>query len=108
LYILYFLFTKSKFYFSIPVIFLVLIDQTLNSETLYLKDRYETENFKKNEYEYINIYNNIRNYIHYSILFIIILGFIHYYIRQKYKFKGKFSVFKFIFDINCKKGEINF
>ena len=101
LYILYVLFTKSKFYFSIPIIILVLIDQTLNSENLYLMEKFEKEKFEKNEYKIIDKYNNYRNYIHYIILFLIITGFIHYYFRQKNKFKDKFSLFKFIFDINC-------
>ena len=53
-------------------------------------------------------YNNYRNYIHYIILFLIVAGFIHYYFRQKNKFKDKFSLFRFIFDINCKKTKIDF
>jgi hypothetical protein len=106
LYILYVLFTKSKFYFSIPIIILVLIDQTFNSETLNLKEKYKNINEDKNVYETIDKYNNYRNYIHYIIIFLIITGFIHYYFRQKNKFKNKFSLFKFIFDINCKKNNI--
>ena len=108
LYLLYILFTKSKFYFSIPIIILVLIDQTLNSENLYLMEKFEKENSEKNEYKIIDKYNNYRNYIHYIILFLIVAGFIHYYFRQKNKFKDKFSLFRFIFDINCKKTKIDF
>lgn len=107
LYFLYILFTKSKFYFSIPIIILVLIDQTINSENLYLKLKFESEKSNKNKYKIIDNYNNYRKYIHYIILFLIVSGFIHYYFRQKNKFKTKFSLFKFIFDINCNNSKIN-
>ena len=107
LYILYILFTKSKFYFSIPIIILVLIDQTINAENLYLQEKFESEESKKDEYTIINKYNNFRNYIHYIIITLIVVGFVHYYFRQKNKFKEKFSLFKFIFDINCKQNKVN-
>ena len=107
LYIFYVLFTKSKFYFSIPIIILVLIDQTLNSENLYLKENLLTKDDKNNQELIINKYNNYRTYIHYFILFLTIFGFIHYFFRQKNKFKDKFSLFKFIFYINCKQSKVN-
>ena len=107
LYIFYVLFTKSKFYFSIPVLILVLIDQTINSENLFLKEKSLTKDAENNYILIISKYNTYRSYIHYIILFLIISGFIHYYFRQKNKFKDKFSIFKFIFDINCKQNKVN-
>ena len=95
LYIFYVLLTKNKMYFSIPVILLLLVDQTLSSENIFLEKN-------NNKSDIIDKYNIYRKYIQYTIIGLIIIGFIHYYFRQKNKFGKNFNTFKFIFDIKCK------
>ena len=107
LYVFYLLLTKSKWYFSIIIIILVLIDQTIFSENKYLSNK---NNIKEdvNTIKAIKKYNNYRIYIQYTIIFLIIFGAIHYFFRQKNKFGNNFNLFKFIFDVSCKKDKINF
>jgi len=107
LYVFYVLLTKSKLYFSIPIILLVLIDQTISSENIYLKKSFEENNKNKTTLELVEKYEKIRKYIQYIIIVLIIIGFIHYYLRQKNKFGNKFDNFKFIFDIDCKTTKLN-
>ena len=95
LYIFYVLLTKNKMYFSIPVIILVLVDQTLSSENIFLEKN-------NNKGDIIDKYNIYRKYIQYTIIGLIIIGFIHYYLRQKNRFGKNFNTFKFIFDVKCR------
>lgn len=95
LYIFYVLLTKNKLYFSIPIILLVLVDQSLNSENIHLKKNDDNKIL-------IDKYDIYRKYIQYTIIGLIIIGFIHYYFRQKNKFGKNFNSFKFIFDVRCK------
>jgi len=106
LYIFYLLLTKSKWYFSIPIIILVLIDQTLLSENKYLHFK---KNIKdNNNLKIIEKYDIYRKYIQYIIIFLIVFGSIHYYFRQKKKFGNKFNLITFMFDVTCKKNNINY
>ena len=82
-------------YFSIPIILLVLVDQSLNSENIHLKKNDDNKIL-------IDKYDIYRKYIQYTIIGLIIIGFIHYYFRQKNKFGKNFNSFKFIFDVRCK------
>ena len=104
LYIFYVLLTKSKYYFSIPIIIFVLIDQTFSSEKLFLEKSFDKDNSEKNISKINNIKNIdvYRNYLQIIIIILVVSGFLHYFLRQKNKFKEKFSIYKFIFDINCK------
>ena len=118
LYIFYVLLTKNKWYFSIPIILLVLIDQTILSENKYLEkimiNENNDENNNKNNDENnneniskIEKYEKYRLYLQYTIIGLIIFGSIHYLIRQKMKFKNKFNLFTFIFDVKCKSDKLN-
>ena len=110
LYIFYVLLTKNKWYFSIPIILLVLIDQTILSENKYLEkimSENNDENNDKNISNTIKNYEKYRLYLQYTIIGLIIIGFIHYLIRQKIKFKNKFNLFTFIFDVKCKTDSLN-
>ena len=120
LYVFYLLLTKSKWYFSIIIIILVLIDQTLFSENKYLSNKNITNNSNNsnnnsnnsnnsnNNLKLIEKYDTYRKYIQYVIIFLIIFGSIHYFLRQKNKFGKNFDMFKFLFDVTCKKDRINF
>ena len=110
LYIFYVLLTKNKWYFSIPIILLVLIDQTILSENKYLEKNIskfteDNENNKKTNQK-IETFKKYRIYLQYLVIALIIIGFIHYLLRQKIKFKNKFDFFKFVFDINCNNTKI--
>ena len=65
-------------------------------------DENNNENISK-----IENYEKYRLYLQYTIIGLIIIGFIHYLIRQKMKFKNKFNLFTFIFDIKCKSDKLN-
>ena len=112
LYLFYVLLTKNKWYFSIPIIILVLIDQTLLSENKHLEKnvseftKNDNEN-SKNLNEKINTFKKYRLYLQYLVIALIIIGFIHYFIRQKMKFKNKFDFFRFIFDVKCKNTKLS-
>ena len=111
MYLFYILLTKNKWYFSLPIIILVLIDQTLLLENKYLEKKVSkfTKNGNensKNLNEKINTFKKYRLYLQYLVIALIIIGFIHYLIRQKIKFKNKFDFFKFIFDVKCKNTKL--
>ncbi len=111
LYIFYVLLTKNKWYFSIPIIILVLLDQTILSENKYLEKIMSNENNDENNDENIRTkienYEKYRLYLQYIIIGLILIGFIQYLIRQKIKFKNRFNLFTFIFDVKCKSDGLN-
>ena len=84
IYILFILMTKSKWYFVIPVLSLLLIDQCIKKQTAYDKDQ-GNEDIRKLISKIINI----------SSITLIIIGTIHYMYLQKVEYQKEFSLFKF-------------
>ena len=86
--------TKSKWYFSIPVLLLLLVDQSFKFQIEFI----QKVDAKSNK---INYYENIRKKVYISIIVLIVIGFIHYAIRQYKEFGSKFSVVKLLLYSSC-------
>jgi hypothetical protein len=96
---LFIMMTKSKWYFSIPVLILIVIDQSYKFQVEFIHDKkkdYEQNNGK------IQLYEKRRIFIDVIILIIIFTGFIHYTLRQYKQFGSKFSFGKLLFYSSCK------
>ena len=91
-YFVFILMTKSKWYFSIPTLLLLVIDQGLKYQSTYLKKQNKS-------YETLD---TIRGYIDYALLALIVFGFVSYGVRQKNTFGDKFSFLKLLFSNKCR------
>ena len=123
IYLIFLLMTKSKWYFSIPVLLLLLVDQSLKFQLNFekqkeVKEKGENgENVKKIENvekvetgengSTIVRYENIRNKLNVSIIALIVVGFLHYTYRQYNVFGPKFSLVKLILYHSCRSDKIN-
>jgi hypothetical protein len=98
-YTLFILMTKSKWYFVIPVIVLLLVDQTLKKDVAIKHANAESGLQERERFQ-----KWFSSFIIYVIIGIIIVGSIHYAYLQKLEYKSKFSLAKFIFGVNhnCK------
>ena len=98
-YLIFLMMTKSQWFFSIPVLLLLIIDQSYKFEIDFIqKDKNQvSENHNK-----ILKYENSRKYLYYAIMTLIVIGFIHYAMRQYKQFGSKFSFTKLILYSNCK------
>lgn len=96
-YILFFMMTKSKWFFIIPVIVLLLIDQTVKKDLAFKKSLgSDIEKYEEKQ----KIFSNILNII---IVVLILCGTIHYIYIQKMDHKDDFSWVKFFFFNRCKR-----
>ena len=93
-YFIFLLMTKSKWYFSIPTLILLIFDQSIKFQIDFDKNK----NKKKNN---IILYEKYRDILYNIIIFVIVIGFIHYAIRQYYTFGSKFSFIKLLFHSTC-------
>ena len=123
IYFIFLLMTKSKWYFSIPVLLLLLVDQSLKFQINFekqkeVKEKGENgENVKKIENvekvengengSTIVRYENIRNKLNVSIIALIVVGFLHYTFRQYNEFGPKFSLVKLVLYHSCRSDKIN-
>lgn len=88
-FIMFVMLTKTKFYFSVLVVILLLTDQSILYHLKYIqKNNLDQKN--------IDLYNKIRFYINISIYVIIFIGFLHYMIRKYHKHGNSFSVKDFL------------
>jgi hypothetical protein len=88
------LMVKSKWYFSVPVVFLLIIDQSLKAHYSYVQNN----NKNDNTLPAINQWRDNLSYIIYTVIFI---GFITYGIRQYNEFGENFSFTKLLFHYGC-------
>ena len=95
IYIIFLLMIKSKWYFSLPVLFILVADQTIKSHIDYLTQL----NSKDND---INKFEKIRNVLYKILIGLIITGFAHYSWRQYNEFGNDFSFEKLLFSSRCK------
>ena len=93
-YVIFLMMVKSKWYFAIPVILLLVGDQSLKVHSDYL----EKEGKDKKEIEQIDSYRQMINKL---IIALIIGGFFHYMFRQWNEFGDKFSFSTFLFSYGC-------
>jgi hypothetical protein len=95
IYFIFLLMTKSKWYFSIPVLLLMVVDQSLKFQIKF-------EEKRKTNGSTMMFYENIRDKLNIYIIAIIIIGFIHYAIRQYNEYGSKFSLVKLILHHTCR------
>lgn len=103
IYILFVLMTKSKWYFVLPIMALLLIDQSIKKQVAFKEANNENvENFKK-------IQSKITQVINIVIVVLIVIGVIDYIRLQRIEYKGKFSFYKFFITTNtCKEKALNY
>ena len=94
LYILFLMMIKSKWYYSIPVLTLLIIDQSIKAHIQYLTNINPSDTN-------INYYIKLRDALYKVIITLIIVGFVHYAYRQHAEFGPDFSWYKLIFSSKC-------
>lgn len=97
IYLLFVLMTKSKWYFVIPVLALLMVDQSLKRDV----------NFRKNAGEDVSEYEKKIKKVSFIMNIIIItsifVGMFHYMFIQYLDYKQDFSIYKFFFGVSrCK------
>ena len=130
-YILYIFLTKNKLYYSIPIILLILIYKSLEIELKHIdnlidevnkndklnnnesnnnklnKNKLNNNELNNNELNKLNnkkkLFIKFNKFIEITIITLIIVGFIHYFIKQKNEFGKRFDLYKFLLDVKCKK-----
>ncbi len=123
IYFIFLLMTKSKWYFSIPVLFLLLVDQSLKFQISFEKQKEKIEKRENGENgktvetgekvepgekdSIIVRYENIRNKLNVSIIALIVVGFLHYTFRQYNELGPKFSLVKLILYHSCRSDKRN-
>ncbi len=96
-YILFVLMTKSKWYFLIPVLALLLLDQSVKKDILYREENGEDMTDKK------IIRKKLTKFVNVTIIALIIIGAIHYSYLQRIQYGDKFTWFKFLLGVSkCK------
>jgi hypothetical protein len=100
IYFIFLMMTKSKWFFSIPVLILLIIDQSYKFEIDFIEKKKKETIQHDNK---IQKYENIRKYLYYAIITLIVVGFIHYALRQYKQFGSKFSFTKLLLYHTCKK-----
>lgn len=96
-YFIFLLMTKSKWYFSMPVLIILVIDQTIKSHKSYIEST--TPEGETPDVLYLD---DIRNIINIILILLISVGFIEYIIRQRKHFGDTFSLSKLLLEYKCK------
>lgn len=98
IYVLFLLITKSKWYFILPILILLLIDQLLKKQLAIEKEKQkDTETLEMFQQAYTNV-------IIYLIMGMAVIGALHYAYLQKQEYQNEFSWFKFFFTVTkCKE-----
>ena len=95
IYALFMMITKSKWYFSLTAISLLLIDQILKNQIEYLKKKEPSVNVSRLE--------KGRTVLEILMIIVIFIGYIHYLVIQRMDYKKEFSWLKFVFGtVKCK------
>jgi hypothetical protein len=97
IYAIFLLVTKSKWYFALPVLGLLLVDQTLKKHVQYLERIGKIDEATRSKYKLAaRVLNGIT-------LGLIVFGTLHYMVLQKIEYKENFSFVKFFFALGqCK------
>ena len=101
IYFIFLLMTKSKWYFSIPVLLLLVVDQSLKFQIKFEESRKENKENKENDPTILR-YENIRNNLYVCIIALIVAGFVHYAFRQYNEYGSKFSLVKLLLYHSCR------
>ena len=105
---------KSKWYFSLPVLALLVLDQSIKVHVEYTKKNHDnamkatqvtqvTQSPPDSDMENIPLYEKIRDILNIVIIAIIIIGFAVYAIRQRKTFGADFSWVKLLLYYGCGK-----
>jgi len=102
---------KSKWYFSLPVLALLVLDQSIKVHVEYTKKNHDnamkaqqaTQSPQDSDMENIPLYEKIRDILNIVIIAIIIIGFAVYAIRQRKTFGADFSWVKLLLYYGCGK-----
>jgi hypothetical protein len=95
-YFVFLLMIKSKWYFSLPVLALLIIDQSVKTQHDYIQ---QTDPHSPT----LETMNQVRNAINVAVMALIIIGFIAYTVRQRHEFGNKFSWPVLLFHFECKE-----
>lgn len=97
-YILFVMMTKSKWYFVVPVIILLLLDQTFKKEIAIRVANGKLDNEIKGRQE---MFTHVVNML---VVLLIVVGMLHYMWIQYTEYHKDFSLYKFFFGIadRCK------
>ena len=100
IYFVFLLMIKNKWYFSIPILLILVADQSLKHQITYLsKINSADTNIIK--------YQNIGDKLYILLIVLIVCGFIHYTIKQYTDYGSKFSIGKLLFTSTCKNNNIS-
>ena len=104
IYFIFLLMTKSKWYFSIPVLLLLVVDQSLKFQIKFEEKRKENKENKENNENDTTIlrYETIRNNLYVCIIALIVAGFVHYAFRQYNEYGSNFSLVKLLLYHSCR------
>jgi len=94
-YAIFLMMVKSKWYFAVPVLLLLVVDQSIRAHSDYVG---KSKTDAKKEVEQ---YNNYRQIINNLIIALVAGGFFHYMFRQWNEFGNKFSFSTFLFSYGC-------
>jgi hypothetical protein len=96
-YVAFVLMTKSKWYFIVPILVILLVDQTIRKHLAIQEERgADTEKLKEIQEKSSKVFDII-------ILVLICIGTIHYMMLQRAEYKDDFSYFTFFFGVTqCK------
>ena len=90
-YLLFLCLVKSKWYFILPILILLLVDQSIKKEYSFRKEKDPSLD--------TNVPDRISLIITYIIVGLILIGTIHYAIIQVVQHKQDFSIIKFFFSV---------
>lgn len=99
LYVLFVLMTKSKWYFVLPVIVLLLMDQTIKKSIALREAREERPLDDMRAFQ-----RTVTTVVNVLIVGLVLVGFAQYAYLQKLEYQERFSVYKLLFAVNhaCK------
>lgn len=107
IYVLFVLTTKAKWYFVVPVLAILLIDQLLKKNLAYEKQLEEDAIVKSEDHvdKIEKLEKQVKKYsdfINKLIIVLIIIGSLHYMYLQYIEYGSKFSFFKFFLGVSRK------
>lgn len=91
---IFLLMTKTKWMFALPVLVVLVIDQTLKAHVAYLHGQNEKP-------EVVHLWDNMRGQLNVILIVLVLAGFAHYVWRQKNEFGESFEWNKLFFSNKC-------
>jgi hypothetical protein len=95
-YFVFILMIKSKWQFSLPVLLLLIVDQSIRVQLEYIQKKPCAENTAT-----VERWNKVRGVLSIALGVLILAGVIHYAVRQKSEFGSKFDWATFFFASKC-------